>query len=220
MDDLEISVRERLGEWEASILLDYLKRNPQYNSRMNDALEKYSQNVKRSSESLKFTYFDDNQTDKMTSFLSVALMDKLDLETLIKTHRYSFIDLDSSTRLTEQSANRQSSILNLSGENAKHNILDKYKTKDAIAQRVIKVARERGLAEALKDETIYGVIREILPTEESYRLYKMRGTDIMKRLIKQSSANNILNLKEIIGVLNEFYINVWEEQVSKIYRSF
>ena len=137
-----------------------------------------------------------------------------------KTHRYSFIDLDSSTRLTEQSANRQSSILNLSGENAKHNILDKYKTKDAIAQRVIKVARERGLAEALKDETIYGVIREILPTEESYRLYKMRGTDIMKRLIKQSSANNILNLKEIIGVLNEFYINVWEEQVSKIYRSF
>ena len=45
MDDLEISVRERLGEWEASILLDYLKRNPQYNSRMNDALEKYSQNV-------------------------------------------------------------------------------------------------------------------------------------------------------------------------------
>ncbi len=65
---------------------------------------------------------------------------------------------------------------------------------EMLVKRLVKIAEEKSIEEALQKETIYGVIRETFPTPKEYANYVLCGIEAVRAFMVQ--VHNTLNVDD------------------------
>jgi hypothetical protein len=111
-------------------------------------------------------------------------------------------------------------------KNQLYDYVDFVKIRDIMVARLTEIVKEKGIEEAVKDETIYKVKRDLFPTEQDYRNYIKRGRKY-GRIIFEGLSNFSRSLKEEekgivfrnifsgMNVINDVFFDLQEEQVEE-----
>lgn len=246
MYEIEQKVRQKLGERERRKVLTYLQTHPEYKNelckKVRELIEQYGRNLAclffwdpEMAESLRENAY--KQARKLEKNLPKELAKEAECVYLKNTEMVEKEVEEKLKRFEEHVLLFKLAGTDIDIESIKSVMYEAKKFSeviDTIVAKLTEIAKEEGVDNAVRDETIYKVIRELFPTEQDYRKYVEERNNYPRRYrerineILASSDKGILKLGALMGEcvsemsiimepLIELNERLEEEEIKKIY---
>ena len=212
MEELEMILRKRLIQKKKRVYREYLKRHPEYENSILERLKEYRGRIE---ESLSKIGLEPKEIREMLDEFLERLKKNLLSESIESYVELYYKDattlkkeIEEEIRLLEKDEEMKG-FINILKERLDEGL--KYKrVDDILVKRLVKIAKRKGIEEAIKDETIYEEIRRLFPYEEDFREYKKRLRRFTREWMETIGKMFIPLNKEIEG-LGTFLKNIFSE---------
>jgi hypothetical protein len=209
MDTIEQQVRDGLAEREKRKFLEYVSKHPKLRSKVDKALRRYKEDL--------FNLFieifevEPGEQEKLARvILELQFGPYLDrlrenvyeefAKSIGEIYRESY---EKRKEKIEREADKIKLVLNLDELKPLMGKIEEYHNViDEMVARLSEMARERGVDEALRDETIYATIRGLFPTKQLYKKHLK-----LRQKIEELSSTRLGELFNFGGLLKYIYNN-------------